>query len=64
MFIPSAADKFLDPVVASSQAWGLWHEMGHMRQTVNWDWDEVDEVTVNIYSLAAISDTTGRTKLQ
>ena len=28
--------------------------MGHMRQTVNWDWDEVDEVTVNIYSLAAM----------
>jgi len=54
LVISSACDKFMDPKVASSQAWGLWHEFGHMRQTVNWDWDEVDEVTVNIYSLAAL----------
>ena len=33
---------------------GLWHEMGHHRQALNWDWNEVDEVTVNIYSLACL----------
>ncbi len=53
LVISSACNKFMDPNEAATEAWGIWHEMGHMRQTVNWDWDEVDEVTVNIYSLAA-----------
>jgi len=54
MFIKSASDRFMDPEKVTTESWGVWHEMGHMRQTVNWDWDEVDEVTVNIYSLAAM----------
>jgi len=49
----NASNKFMDPVEAATEAWGVWHEMGHMRQMVSWSWDEVDEVTVNIYSLAA-----------
>jgi hypothetical protein len=44
----------MDPANASSAAWGLWHEMGHHHQALNWDWDEVDEVTVNNYSLACL----------
>ena len=48
-----AINKLMDPVEMATKAWGIWHEMGHMRQMVNWDWNEVDEVTVNIYSLAA-----------
>lgn len=45
---------FMDPQFSSSKAWGLWHEIGHHRQALNWDWVEVDEVTVNIYSLAVL----------
>jgi hypothetical protein len=53
MFYKSSSNRIMDPVEAATEAWGLWHEMGHMRQMVSWSWDEVDEVTVNIYSLAA-----------
>jgi len=53
MFYNSAENRVMDPVEVATEAWGLWHEMGHMRQMVSWSWDEVDEVTVNIYSLAA-----------
>jgi hypothetical protein len=53
ILVPTKALKnIMDPAHASSGAWGLWHEMGHHHQALNWDWDEVDEVTVNIYSLA------------
>jgi len=52
-------DKVMDPAIASSTAWGLWHEMGHHRQALNWDWIEVDEVTVNIYALACLYDFEG-----
>jgi hypothetical protein len=49
-----ACDRIMNPERISNNSWGLWHEMGHMRQTIRWDWAEVDEVTVNIYSLAAL----------
>jgi len=45
---------FMDPIKLSNDSWGIWHEMGHHRQALNWDWNEVDEVTVNIYSLAVL----------
>ena len=55
ILVPTKSLRFvMDPAFASSAAWGLWHEMGHHRQALNWDWDEVDEVTVNIYSLACL----------
>ena len=46
--------NLMEPESTSSKAWGLWHEMGHHRQALNWDWGQVDEVTVNIYSLACL----------
>jgi len=49
-----AGDWLMDPQRLSSDTWGIWHEFGHMRQTIRWDWDEVDEVTVNIYALAVL----------
>ncbi len=49
----------MDPDHAASAAWGLWHEMGHHHQALNWDWNEVDEVTVNIYSLACLYEFDG-----
>jgi len=58
--VPTKSLKFvMDPAFASSAGWGLWHEMGHHRQALNWDWNEVDEVTVNIYSLACLYEFDG-----
>lgn len=54
-----AMDNVMDPAHASSAAWGLWHEMGHHHQALNWGWNEVDEVTVNIYSLACLYEFDG-----
>jgi len=55
ILVPTKALKnIMDPDHAASAAWGLWHEMGHHHQALNWDWNEVDEVTVNIYSLACL----------
>jgi hypothetical protein len=55
ILVPTKAVKnILDPAHASSEAWGLWHEMGHHHPALNWDWNEVDEITVNIYSLACL----------
>jgi len=60
IIVPTAAlDNIMDPAHASSAAWGLWHEMGHHHQALNWDWNEVDEVTVNIYSLACLYEFDG-----
>jgi hypothetical protein len=59
MVSPNACDRIMDPKRISNNSWGLWHEMGHMRQTIRWDWAQVDEVTVNIYSLAALYDFNG-----
>ena len=36
----------------SGDAWGIWHELGHLHQQP-WTWGATVEVTVNIYSLAA-----------
>jgi len=58
--VPTESIRFImDPDFASSASWGLWHEMGHHRQALNWDWNEVDEVTVNIYSLACLYEFDG-----
>ena len=60
ILVPTKSLKFvMDPAFASSAGWGLWHEMGHHRQASNWDWNEVDEVTVNIYSLACLYEFDG-----
>ncbi len=60
ILVPTKSLKnIMDPAHASSAAWGLWHEMGHHRQALNWDWDEIDEVTVNIYSLACLYEFDG-----
>jgi hypothetical protein len=60
ILVPTKSLQFvMDPAFASSASWGLWHEMGHHRQALNWDWNEVDEVTVNIYSLACLYEFDG-----
>jgi hypothetical protein len=55
ILVPTKSVRFvMDAEFAASAAWGLWHEVGHHHQALNWDWNEVDEVTVNIYSLACL----------
>lgn len=39
-----------------NDGWGPRHEIGHMHQQEAWTWQEVREVTVNIYALAAERD--------
>ena len=46
-----AIDFILDINKLKSDGWGPWHELGHQHQLKNLTWDEVVEVTVNIYSL-------------
>lgn len=40
-----------DRVKDLNDGWGFWHEMGHEYQQVAWFWDDIVEVSVNIYSL-------------
>jgi hypothetical protein len=41
---------FTQTVVSEEPGWGVWHETGHMYQGA-WEWNELIEVSVNIYSL-------------
>lgn len=49
---PDAVSAIL---LADNLTWGPWHELGHMHQQGAWTWNELTEVTVNIYSLAVQS---------
>ncbi|MCL6266907.1 M60 family metallopeptidase [Flagellimonas myxillae] len=49
----AAIDFVLDINKLKNDGWGPWHELGHQHQLGNLTWDQVVEVTVNIYSLAA-----------
>jgi hypothetical protein len=43
-------------VDGAKKNWGLWHELGHQRQSPIWTWHRgsLTEVTVNVYTLAAL----------
>ncbi|AIR88701.1 hypothetical protein LK03_05240 [Pseudomonas cremoricolorata] len=43
-------------VLRAPSTWGLWHELGHQRQSTVWPWDmpSLGEVTVNIFTTAAL----------
>jgi hypothetical protein len=49
---PDSIDSVLNVEEFTKEGWGPWHEVGHQHQQGPWTWDEVVEVTVNIYSLA------------
>lgn len=53
-------DAALERLLKTNNGWGPWHESGHQRQQDAWTWSEVLEATVNIYSLAAQKEVTGR----
>lgn len=48
----SAAEYAFTSLLGSADGWGPWHELGHTHQQAAWTWYAVDEVTVNIYTLA------------
>ncbi|MBH5319045.1 hypothetical protein I6N90_14660 [Paenibacillus sp. GSMTC-2017] len=51
-FHTDSIDAILDINRFTKEGWGPWHELGHFHQQNPWTWDGMDEVTVNIYSLA------------
>lgn len=58
-----AAPWFVDPARVlgkpDPQVWGLWHELGHNRQSPDWTFDGTGEVTCNIYTLFVLDRISG-----
>ncbi|MFC9447342.1 putative mucin/carbohydrate-binding domain-containing protein [Bacillus cereus] len=48
----------------TNDGWGPWHEVGHQHQQMPWLWEELGEVTVNIYSLAVQTTFGHKTRLE
>ncbi|MCR8645521.1 M60 family metallopeptidase [Paenibacillus sp. N1-5-1-14] len=46
-------DKLIDVNTFLTEGWGPWHELGHLHQLEPMEWDDMGEVMVNIYSMAA-----------
>jgi hypothetical protein len=51
--MPADSARGLLKGAAMPDPWALWHEAGHIYQQSDWTWDNLTEVTVNIYSLHA-----------
>ncbi|UNK21087.1 M60 family metallopeptidase [Paenibacillus sp. N3/727] len=51
--MPTSTGANADALDLTRMGWGQYHEAGHLRQQGPWTWDEMTEVTVNLYSLAA-----------
>ncbi|MEK5237254.1 M60 family metallopeptidase [Paenibacillus sp. FSL L8-0470] len=51
--MPTNTGANADALNLTRMGWGQYHEAGHLRQQGPWTWDEMSEVTVNLYSLAA-----------
>ncbi|PFT66185.1 peptidase M60 [Bacillus cereus] len=47
-----AIEFVLDIEKFKNKGWGPWHEVGHLHQQQPWEWAGMEEVIVNIYSLA------------
>ena len=43
---------------------GPWHEVEHLHQQAPWEWEDLGEVTVNIYSLAVQTKFGRQTRLE
>ncbi|MEW1705918.1 M60 family metallopeptidase [Microbacterium sp. NPDC089190] len=52
-----------EALLADSDSWGIWHEVGHTFQTPSYTWSGLGEVTVNISSLALQQRHTGHHRL-
>ncbi|MCA5011736.1 MULTISPECIES: M60 family metallopeptidase [unclassified Enterococcus] len=53
-------DAAVSRLLQTNNGWGIWHESGHQRQQSPWKWGSVTESTVNIYSMAAEKEVTGK----
>lgn len=47
-----AIEVLVNQTRLTGDGWGVWHELGHQHQIESLTWDDVSEVTVNVYSLA------------
>jgi len=52
------------PIVAGKPGWGHAHEIGHLHQRREWTFQGCGEVTVNLFSMYALSQTAGDTNRQ
>ena len=48
--LPDNSGDLTNPAILP-QAWGIWHELGHIHQQNSWTWGSATEITVNIWSL-------------
>ncbi|MED1382555.1 M60 family metallopeptidase [Bacillus mycoides] len=51
-YVGDAIQHVLDINKFTNDGWGPWHEAGHMRQQTPWNFKNMTEVQVNLYSLA------------
>lgn len=57
---PKRPDWFLDRArMAAGEAWGIYHEIGHNHQNVDWTPVGTGEVTVNLFTCHAIEQVAG-----
>ena len=53
--LPESVADLVHPQRLKTQ-WGAWHEIGHTHQQQPWTWEDVVEVTVNLFSLKVQAD--------
>ncbi|GIX58514.1 wall-associated protein precursor [Bacillus paranthracis] len=63
-YVKNAMKYVLDSKELKTDGWGPWHEVGHLHQQAPWEWEDLGEVTVNIYSLAVQTKFGYQTRLE
>ncbi|MDK7491456.1 M60 family metallopeptidase [Bacillus paranthracis] len=63
-YVKNAMKYVLDSKELKTDGWGPWHEVGHLHQQAPWEWEDLGEVTVNIYSLAVQTKFGHQTRLE
>ncbi|WP_460266350.1 M60 family metallopeptidase, partial [Bacillus luti] len=63
-YVKKAMRYVLDSKELKTDGWGPWHEVGHLHQQAPWEWEDLGEVTVNIYSLAVQTKFGQQTRLE
>nr|WP_208751723.1 putative mucin/carbohydrate-binding domain-containing protein [Bacillus cereus] len=63
-YVKNAMKYVLDSKELKTDGWGPWHEVGHLHQQAPWEWENLGEVTVNIYSLAVQTKFGHQTRLE
>lgn len=53
--MPESVGDLVRPELLAKR-WGIWHEIGHTHQQWPWTWEDVVEVTVNIFALKQQAD--------